>query len=103
MHLFYSLVLMVARICRGWWQLLAETVQPRRRQAAQGLVEYALILVLIAVVVIGSITTVGRRVSSVYQEVNCGLAGAQGAACTATTPPPCSTAGSSSTCPPGHN
>lgn len=75
MHWFYCLVLMSARMCRKQWQVFAEMVQPRRRQAAQGLVEYALILVLIAVVVIGTVTTLGRRVSSVYGQIDCGLAG----------------------------
>lgn len=66
---------MVAKVCRKQWFAFAEMVQPRRRQAAQGLVEYALILVLIAVVVIGTVTTMGRRVSSVYSQIDCGLAG----------------------------
>jgi pilus assembly protein Flp/PilA len=75
MHLFYSFVLTIAKMCRKQWFIFVEAVQPRRRQAAQGLVEYALILVLIAVVVIGTVTTVGRRVSSVYGQINCGMAG----------------------------
>jgi pilus assembly protein Flp/PilA len=68
-------MLTVARYVHQVWTVLAQMVQPRRRQAAQGLVEYALILVLIAVVVIGTVTTMGRRVSSVYSQIDCGLAG----------------------------
>jgi pilus assembly protein Flp/PilA len=48
------------------------------RQAGQGLVEYALILVFVAIVVVGILSMLGVRVSSVYQEVNCGLSTAMG-------------------------
>jgi pilus assembly protein Flp/PilA len=41
----------------------------------QGLVEYALVLVLVAIVVIGSLTMVGRRTSEVFDQVNCTLDG----------------------------
>ena len=41
----------------------------------QGLVEYALILVLIAIVVIGILSTLGTRTSRVFEQVNCTLAG----------------------------
>ena len=43
------------------------------REEGQGLVEYALILVLIAIVVIGILTVLGRRVSTVFSQVNSGL------------------------------
>ena len=43
----------------------------------QGLVEYALILVLVAVVVIGVLTTLGGRTSQVFDQINCGLGGGQ--------------------------
>ncbi len=43
------------------------------REEGQGLVEYALILVLIAIVVIGILTVLGNRVSAVFSEVNSGL------------------------------
>ena len=43
------------------------------REEGQGLVEYALILVLIAIVVIGILTLLGRRVSTVFSNVNSGL------------------------------
>lgn len=43
------------------------------REEGQGLVEYALILVLIAIVVIGILTLLGQRVSSVFDTINSGL------------------------------
>ena len=43
------------------------------REEGQGLVEYALILVLIAIVVIGILSALGDRVSEVFSEVNSGL------------------------------
>lgn len=43
------------------------------RQEGQGMVEYALILVLIAVVVIIVLTTVGHRVSNVFSNISSGL------------------------------
>ena len=39
----------------------------------QGLVEYALILVLIAIVVIGILTVLGGKVSEVFSSINSGL------------------------------
>jgi pilus assembly protein Flp/PilA len=41
----------------------------------QGLVEYALILVLIAIVVIGILSTLGTQTSRVFDQVNCTRAG----------------------------
>jgi len=43
------------------------------REEGQGLVEYALILVLIAIVVIGILTLLGGRVSQVFSQINSGL------------------------------
>ena len=43
------------------------------REDGQGLVEYALILVLIAVVVIGIVTLLGQKASEVFSSVNSGL------------------------------
>jgi len=43
------------------------------KEEGQGLVEYALILVLIAIVVIGILTLLGQRVSSVFSQINSGL------------------------------
>ncbi|HEU4324076.1 MAG TPA: Flp family type IVb pilin [Roseiflexaceae bacterium] len=45
------------------------------RALGQGLVEYALILVLIAVVVIGVLTVLGNQVSGVFQQVECTMGG----------------------------
>lgn len=45
------------------------------REAGQGLVEYALILVLIAIVVIGILTVLGNRISTVFSAINSGLGG----------------------------
>jgi len=47
----------------------------RRRQIGQGLVEYALILVLIAIVVIGALSLVGSRTSQVFEDIRCTLSG----------------------------
>ncbi len=43
------------------------------KEEGQGLVEYALILVLIAIVVIGILTLLGNKVSQVFSEINDGL------------------------------
>jgi pilus assembly protein Flp/PilA len=43
------------------------------REEGQGMVEYALILVLIAVVVVLILTTVGRQVRNVFSNVSSGL------------------------------
>jgi pilus assembly protein Flp/PilA len=39
------------------------------RQDGQGLVEYALILVLVAIVVIGVLTTMGTKISAAFQDI----------------------------------
>jgi pilus assembly protein Flp/PilA len=43
------------------------------KEDGQGLVEYALILVLIAIVVIGILTLLGGKVSTVFSQINSGL------------------------------
>ena len=43
------------------------------KEEGQGLVEYALILVLIAIVVIAILTALGNRVSTVFSGINSGL------------------------------
>ena len=43
------------------------------KEDGQGLVEYALILVLIAIVVIGVLTILGGKVSGVFNSINSGL------------------------------
>jgi pilus assembly protein Flp/PilA len=39
------------------------------REEGQGLVEYALILVLVAIVVIGVLTTMGTKISTAFQDI----------------------------------
>ena len=39
------------------------------RQGGQGLVEYALILVLVAIVVIGVLTTMGGKITNAFQDI----------------------------------
>ena len=43
------------------------------KEDGQGLVEYALILVLIAIVVIGILSLLGGKVSTVFSSINSGL------------------------------
>ncbi|MEO7909579.1 MAG: Flp family type IVb pilin [Roseiflexaceae bacterium] len=43
------------------------------KEDGQGLVEYALILVLIAIVVIGILSVLGTKVSAVFSTINSGL------------------------------
>ena len=50
------------------------TERLRTREEGQGMVEYALILVLIAIVVIVIISTVGKTLNNVYSNVSKGLA-----------------------------
>jgi pilus assembly protein Flp/PilA len=45
----------------------------RDDEDGQGMVEYALILVLIAVVVIVVLTTIGKRVSNLFSNVSSGI------------------------------
>ena len=43
------------------------------KEDGQGLVEYSLIMVLIAIVVIGILTVLGGKVSQVFSSINSGL------------------------------
>lgn len=45
------------------------------REDGQGLVEYALILVLVAIVVIGVLTTMGTRIQAAFQDIVTSLGG----------------------------
>ena len=45
------------------------------REEGQGLVEYALIIVLVAIVVIVALTALGGQVSSVFESITNTLAG----------------------------
>ncbi len=52
--------------------MLSKSVRLRgllARQDGQGLVEYALILVLVAIVVIGVLTTMGTRISAAFSDI----------------------------------
>ncbi len=50
-----------------------QELQDRSDESGQGMVEYALILVLIAVVVIVVLTTLGHRVNNVFSNISHGL------------------------------
>ena len=52
-----------------------QTTASRLAEAGQGLVEYALILVLIAIVVIGVLTQLGGQTSEIFSSVACTLDG----------------------------
>jgi pilus assembly protein Flp/PilA len=54
---------------------LGELFQHDDDESGQGMVEYALILVLIAVVVIVILAVVGNQVSNVFSNVSSGLNG----------------------------
>ena len=59
-----------------WREFALERFQElwdRSDERGQGMVEYALILVLIAVVVIVILTTVGHRVNNVFSNISHGL------------------------------
>lgn len=43
------------------------------RLPGQGLVEYSLILVLVAIVSIGALSLVGNKTSNVFEQINCYL------------------------------
>ena len=45
------------------------------REEGQGLAEYALILVLIAVVVIAAVSALGTQIDSVFSQITGGLSG----------------------------
>ena len=49
-------------------------LRARKDESGQGMVEYALILVLIAIVVITILVVVGHQVSNVFSNVSNGLA-----------------------------
>jgi pilus assembly protein Flp/PilA len=59
--------------CRGFALNQLQALLQRPAEAGQGMVEYALILVLIAIVVIVVLTTVGKRVNSVFSNISNGL------------------------------
>ncbi len=79
----FNLIAAIAHLCQRlieWAQVQItrarmSVVLPVRRAEGQGLVEYALILVLVAVVVIAILTVLGPQVGNVFSKVNCHLGG----------------------------
>ena len=53
-----------------WLDLQANST---RQEKGQGLVEYALVLVLVAVVVIAILTLLGPQIGNVFSRIICGL------------------------------
>jgi pilus assembly protein Flp/PilA len=49
-----------------------------KKEKGQGLVEYALILVLVAIVVIAALTILGPIIGNVFTKINTGLTGTGG-------------------------
>jgi len=60
-----------------FYQML-EWFRSQEKEEGQTLVEYALILVLIAIVVIAILTTTGTTIRDVFQQIIDGLGGASG-------------------------
>lgn len=60
----------MSRLLVLFWQFVA-WLKARPRAAAQGLVEYGLILVLIMVVVVGVLSIVGRDLSERMDDIQC--------------------------------
>jgi pilus assembly protein Flp/PilA len=79
MNIINWLLVLVSLGTRVAVRLIAAWHRRRRPLAAQGqgLVEYALILVLVAVIVIGILTTLGGRTSQVFDQISCELGGGQ--------------------------
>ena len=59
--------------CREFALDQLKTLLQRPAEKGQGMVEYALILVLIAIVVIVILSTVGKRVNNVFSNISNGL------------------------------
>lgn len=59
--------------CREFVASQLERVVAQSHEEGQGMVEYALILVLIALIVIVILTTVGHQVNNVFSNINHGL------------------------------
>jgi Flp pilus assembly pilin Flp len=62
---------------RRVWERALARLAGKPTALGQGLVEYALILVLIAAVTIGIVSQLGMKTSSVFSRVNCTLDGGQ--------------------------
>lgn len=61
----------------AWFARSLQVVRAARRQPAQGLVEYGLVLVLIAIFAVGAVTVTGNRISATFHKADCGLRDAQ--------------------------
>jgi pilus assembly protein Flp/PilA len=60
-------------VLTGIRQKMQTFFAPLKDEKGQGLVEYALILVLIAIVVIAAVTTVGKKTSNAFSTVGTSL------------------------------
>jgi pilus assembly protein Flp/PilA len=61
------------RVLEVWERIRELGERLRAREDGQGMVEYALILVLIAIVVIVILSTLGKTVNNVFSNVSHGL------------------------------
>jgi pilus assembly protein Flp/PilA len=66
-------IIMVDRVTEVSERIRAGLDQLTTREEGQGMVEYALILVLIAIVVIVILTTLGHNVNNVFSNISHGL------------------------------
>jgi pilus assembly protein Flp/PilA len=70
---FIGDIIMVDRVTEVGERIRAVLEQLNSREEGQGMVEYALILVLIAIVVIVILTTLGHNVNNVFSNISHGL------------------------------
>ena len=59
-------------------KILKIYISLQKREEGQGLAEYALIIVLVAIAVVGALTAVGGEITSVFGDIVAGLSGASG-------------------------
>jgi pilus assembly protein Flp/PilA len=79
-------IMIGARKAASTPQRIRDVLARAQTACGQGLVEYALILVLIAIVTIGVVSELGGKTSQVFSSVNCTLAGGAQANTTTTGP-----------------
>jgi hypothetical protein len=70
-------VMHLLEVVIGFLARHGRVVRPARWQPAQGLVEYGLVLVLIAIFAVGAVTVTGNRISTTFHKADCGLRDAQ--------------------------
>jgi pilus assembly protein Flp/PilA len=63
----------IVRLCLPIVRRLAELVERLRREHGQGMVEYGLILVLVAIAVVVALTSVGGQLKTVFNTIKNGL------------------------------